>query len=156
MACPMSQTELKVSPRSQRNSPGQMVGIDEALIEKVVHHFYDRVREDPILGPIFQHHVTDWPVHLERLCAFWSSVLLTTGRYKGTPMQVHVALSQDEGSKFGEIQFEHWLGLFQQSVGDLCDEPAAELFMDRACRIASSLQMAIDVNQGRLFDNINA
>jgi hemoglobin len=67
-------------------APGIDVGITEAVIPSLVHTFYARVRRDPLLDPIFNAHVQDWPAHLDKLCAFWSSVMLMTGRYKGTPM----------------------------------------------------------------------
>ena len=60
--------------------------IDEAGLERLIPLFYERVRADPEIGPIFNEAVADWPGHLERLIAFWSSVMLTTGRYKGSPL----------------------------------------------------------------------
>ena len=43
-----------------------------------------------MLGPIFNNAIADWPEHLEKLTAFWSSVMLTSGRYKGNPMAAHL------------------------------------------------------------------
>src|SRR3546814_3747930 len=62
-------------------------GIDEAMIEDLVHRFYARVREDALLGPVFEERVADWGSHLQRMCSFWSSVALMTGRYHGRPME---------------------------------------------------------------------
>ena len=61
-------------------------GITEAMIERLVHGFYARVRSDPVLGPIFDARVEHWEPHLAQMCAFWSSVALMAGRYHGTPM----------------------------------------------------------------------
>ena len=58
-------------------------GIDEALIERLVRGFYSRVREDVMLGPVFQARIADWEPHLQRMCAFWSSIALMSGRYEG-------------------------------------------------------------------------
>ena len=58
----------------------------EDRIKLLVDHFYARVREDELIGPLFNSAVADWPEHLEKLTAFWSSVMLTSGRYKGNPM----------------------------------------------------------------------
>lgn len=67
--------------------------IDEALIERLVNAFYARVRRDPRLGPIFEQNLSaDWPTHLGRMCRFWSSVILKTGRYKGRPVPAHLRL----------------------------------------------------------------
>ena len=51
-------------------------GIDEAIIERLVRTFYDRVRTDPLLGPVFAAKIQDWEPHLQRMCAFCSSVAL--------------------------------------------------------------------------------
>lgn len=47
--------------------------IDEALIERLVRRFYEDVRSEPELGPIFAEAVSgDWELHLDTTCAFWS------------------------------------------------------------------------------------
>ena len=58
-------------------------GIDEAIIQRLVHAFYDSMRADTVLGPIFSARIVDWEPHLQRMCVFWSSVTLMTGRYQG-------------------------------------------------------------------------
>ena len=37
--------------------------LDEAAIALLVDRFYDRVRRDPELGPVFNNAVHDWDVH---------------------------------------------------------------------------------------------
>ena len=58
-------------------------GIDEVMINRLVRGFYARVREDALIGPIFNSRITEWEPHLQRMCDFWSSVALLTGRYHG-------------------------------------------------------------------------
>ena len=82
-------------------------GIDEPMIEHLVRLFYQRIQAEPVLGPIFATRVADWEHHIEKLCAFWSSVALMTGRYSGTPMQSHLHLP------VGWPHFAHWLALFR-------------------------------------------
>jgi hypothetical protein len=65
-------------------------GITELMIEKLVRGFYDKVRADEVLGPIFEARIRDWEPHLQQMFAFWSSVALMTGRYHGTPMVKHM------------------------------------------------------------------
>lgn len=60
-------------------------GIDEAMIERLVRGFYERVRGDDLIGPIFAARISDWEPHLQRMIAFWSSVALLSGRYHGRP-----------------------------------------------------------------------
>jgi hemoglobin len=124
-------------------APGVGAGITEAMIRDLVHAFYARVRSDPLLGPIFNTRVADWPAHLDKLCAFWSSVMLMTGRYKGTPMRVHAELPE-----IASQHFQHWLALFQATAREVCPDAAASLFVDRSQRIAQSLQLGIALHRG--------
>jgi hemoglobin len=115
------------------------------MIHALVHAFYARVREDPSLGPIFNGAIRDWNEHLDKLCAFWSSVTLMSGRYKGTPMQAHAALPAVDAR-----HFQRWLALFAETARMHCPPAAAALFVDRAERIAQSLQMGIALHRGQL------
>ena len=127
-------------PVSARDcTPGGNLGIDRALITRVVHRFYDEIRTDDMLAPIFDARIAPerWPVHLEIMVEFWSSVLLTTATYKGRPVPAHLPLPIDDR------HFRRWLGLFESVVRQLCPPPAADLFLDRAQRIAASLRYAI-------------
>ncbi len=110
-----------------------------AGLNQLVCCFYERVRHDPELGPVFETTVADWPEHLERLSDFWSSVMLTSGRYKGSPVAVHLALSARPSSRL----FERWLELWRASVEDLFDDASAEALLTKADRIAESLQLAM-------------
>lgn len=120
-------------------------GIDEALIERLVRGFYGKVRADPMLGPIFDARIADWEPHLQRMCAFWSSVALLTGRYHGQPMQAHGPLPIDA------VHFDRWLALFEETARELCTPPAADHFIDRARRIAESLELGIAMSRGTLL-----
>ncbi|MEI9984982.1 MAG: group III truncated hemoglobin [Aliidongia sp.] len=63
----------------------------EEAIFRLVDGFYADIRRDPSLGPIFERAIgADWPAHLDTMNRFWSSVMLTSGRYKGNPMVVHL------------------------------------------------------------------
>lgn len=120
----------------------ETTGIDEAMIERLVHAFYARVREDALLGPIFDARIEDWDRHLERMCAFWSSVALMTGRYSGQPMRAHMPLPVD-----GE-HFDRWLVLFEATARAVCPPAAAEHFLERARRIAQSLELGVAGQNG--------
>ncbi len=117
-------------------------GIDEAMIERLVHRFYDRVRADPVLAPIFDARIADWAPHLDRMCAFWSSVALMSGRYHGRPMEAHQDLPVDRS------HFARWLELFRETAHTECPPAAATHFIERAERIAESLQLGIAVRRG--------
>ncbi len=124
-------------------APGLAVGITEPMIRELVHTFYAEVRRDPVLGPIFEARIDNWPEHLDKLSAFWSSVVLMTGRYKGRPMPVHMAIAE-----ISRTHFERWLALFRKTAKAVCPAPAAAVFIDRAERIAESLHLGISIQRG--------
>jgi len=120
-------------------------GITEAMIERLVHAFYDKVRTDQVLGPVFAARIRDWQPHLAQMCEFWSSVALMTGRYHGTPMVKHMPLPVDAG------HFDRWLALFEQTAREVCPPEAAAHFLDRARRIAASLELGVANANGVLL-----
>lgn len=115
----------------------QETGIDEALIERLVRGFYARVRDDALIGPVFEARIKDWEPHLQQMFAFWSSVALMTGRYHGQPMRKHLPLPVDAR------HFDRWLALFEATARELCGPKAADHFIERARRIAESLELGI-------------
>ena len=124
-------------------APGLDAGVDEEMIGMLVDRFYAAVRRDEILGPVFEARIQDWDDHLEKLRAFWSSVVLMTGSYKGRPMPVHLAIEE-----ISKEHFARWLDLFGKTALAVCPPAAAALFIDRAGRIAESLQMGISLHRG--------
>ncbi|MGA8759960.1 MAG: group III truncated hemoglobin [Stellaceae bacterium] len=119
-------------------------GIDEPMIEQLVRTFYGRARLDPLIGPIFENKVHDWERHLSRICAFWSSVALMSGRYHGQPMVAHLPLPIDTP------HFDRWLEIFAETAGDICPPAAAAYFLERARRIADSLELGIAARKGEI------
>jgi hemoglobin len=135
------------SAAALRQGPGVAVGVTEPMIHAVVHGFYDQIREDPALGPIFNREIHDgeWDAHLAKMCDFWSSVLLMTGRFKGAPMVVHTRIPDIRGTHFAR-----WLCLFRQTTERLCPPEAAALFVAKSEMIAQSLQLGIAASRGEL------
>lgn len=113
--------------------------IDEAGLARLIPIFYDRVRADAELGPLFNAAVNDWPEHLERLIAFWSSVMLTTGRYKGSPMVAHLK----HKANITPALFDRWLALWSEVTDEVMPSAAAAALQAKAARIAESLQLAL-------------
>jgi hemoglobin len=113
--------------------------IDEPGLERLVHAFYARVREDAELGPIFNRAIADWPEHLAKLHAFWSSVMLTSGRYKGQPVPAHLK----HRDRITPALFDRWLALWGQTARELMTPEAAQALEAKAGRIAESLQLAM-------------
>lgn len=109
-------------------------------IELLVHDFYHHIQQHPDLGPIFNTHIHNWPDHLATMVTFWSSLLLKTGDFTGSPMMKHAAIAQLRADLF-----ESWLKLFKAR----CEQhPNAELGKDAwafATRIARSLWMGYQI-----------
>lgn len=122
-----------------------MMEITEDDIDRLVPAFYERIRQDSVLGPIFGGAIDDWPRHLEILKAFWSSVMRTSGRYKGQPMVAHVRHAEAMTPE----NFARWLSLWQQTSDELLPSEKAAAFQDRAARIAESLQLGVQFYRDR-------
>ena len=114
--------------------------VTESTIKAQVDAFYARVRRDAVLGPIFTDAIADhaWPAHLEKMYAFWSSVMLTSGRYKGDPVSTHRKVTAIEPPMFG-----NWLDLFEATAAELFVPEIARQFACKARRIAESLKLAM-------------
>jgi len=107
-----------------------------ADVVRLVDSFYDRVRADDLLGPIFDTVArTDWAVHLPKMYDFWETVLFGTPAYHGQPLGVHLALAQRVA--LGETEFQRWLALFMANVDSLFAGRMADEAKVRAGRIAT-------------------
>jgi hemoglobin len=113
--------------------------ITEEGLKRLVSVFYARVREDESLGPIFNDAIENWPDHLDKLIAFWSSVMLTTGRYKGNPVAAHLK----HGARISPELFQRWLALWNRTTAEVMEPVAAAALQAKAARIAESLQLAL-------------
>jgi hemoglobin len=103
-----------------------------ADVIRLVDTFYDKVRHDGLLSPIFAH--VDWPAHLPVMYNFWSSLLFGDQSYNGSPFMPHKGLAIDQS------HFARWLELFTETVDrDFAGERASEL-KQRAHSIAAMFQ----------------
>lgn len=135
--------------REQVQREALQIGIDEDYITVLVDTFYDRIRSHEVLGPIFADAIgSNWEPHLDKMKQFWSSVARNTGQYSGKPVPAHQKLTQVQ-----QQHFAIWLDLFAQTLADTAPTPqAANYFMERAERIARSLQMAMFDRPGAFAD----
>lgn len=119
--------------------------VTEEDIARLVPRFYARVRADEVLGPIFNRAIGDWPRHLGKLEAFWSSVMLTSGRYKGQPMVAHLRHAEHMTLE----NFSRWLALWIEVTEEVLGPEAAAAFQEKAGRIAESLQLGVQFHRQR-------
>ncbi len=109
-----------------------------ASIEAMVATFYERVRADERLGPLFEHRLAGrWPQHLERMVSFWRTVLLREVSFKGDPVGRHRAHADVVSGDYAL-----WLDLFRQVVRTQFAPDAAQAVIAAAERIAESLWLA--------------
>lgn len=113
----------------------------EAEISTLVYTFYDKVRADPLIGPVFNNAIHDWDTHLAIMVRFWSSVLIGSGTYSGAPMPKHVALPGLDAD-----MFVRWLQLFHETTETLPNRLFAERAEEAAHRIARSLWFGYQMN----------
>ena len=122
--------------------------VDRTFIGRLVREFYGRVRRDDRLGPIFAGVIgNDWEPHLEKMTDFWCAVILKNGAYGGRPVPAHLKLKQVR-----EEDFDVWLGHFRKTAEARCPPEVAEVFIDRAERIARSLKLAMFFRLDRSLD----
>jgi hemoglobin len=123
------------------NSPP---AFDQATIATLVDHFYEKVRVDAHIGPVFNAAVSDWDAHKRLLTSFWSSIALRAGTYRGNPMAAHRPLPIDAA------HFDRWLALWQETCAEELDATHATQMVEYAGRIGRSLKYGLGIHpQGR-------
>jgi hemoglobin len=111
--------------------------ITESQIASLVERFYAKVQVDPEIGPIFQGAIENWDAHLALLKDFWSTVLLTTGRYKGNPLLAHFPLP------IKETHFSRWLTLFSETAREEMSPAQAAIVERKAELIAMNMKRVL-------------
>lgn len=111
--------------------------LNEALLAAQVGCFYDKVRVDPMLGPVFAPRVHDWDAHKVLMTSFWATVVLRSGHYRGNPLAKHRPLA------IGTMHFERWLALWQEAAYETLDAPSAALLAGYAERIGYGMRVGL-------------
>jgi hemoglobin len=127
-------------------------GITEESLGRLVAAFYFKVRSDELIGPVFEKAISDWPEHLDKLQAFWSSVMLTTGRYKGRPLPAHLK----HADSISSASFARWLQIWRETAAELLPPAGAAAIAEKASRIAESLALGIAYAADRPRGPLNA
>jgi hemoglobin len=142
----MTASEHAEQARAHKMAEALACGIDDALISRLVEHFYETIRQDAMLGPIFAQKIADWPHHMARMKAFWASIMLESGRYSGNPMQKHIAIGGLDA-----VHFERWSALWGLALTEIAPNPqVSDRFRDAAMRIGESLLTGIEIDRGGL------
>lgn len=125
---------------SRYENHAEAAGVTEAVIRQVIAAFYERVKRDAILGPVFENIVGDhWDAHVEKVCSFWLYATRLSREYNGRDfMPAHI--------KHPSIQpalLSQWLHLFRETTDEMCTKEAASALVDIARRMAVSIEMSL-------------
>lgn len=105
--------------------------VNRSSVELLVNDFYSGIREDELLGPIFNGIIGDrWPEHLGKMYSFWETVLLGNHTYSGAPFMPHARLPLEQK------HFDRWLALFDQTVDRHFEGVVADDAKARAAKMA--------------------
>lgn len=114
-------------------------------VSKLVNSFYDKIRTDEMLGPIFDMHLQgdDWPPHLEKLTDFWETNLFGIPKFRGHPGRAHVIVDRSLDFGVTEEHFSHWVELWHETLDELFHGPLAERAKEAALGMSKGLYMAV-------------
>ncbi|AMA49674.1 MULTISPECIES: group III truncated hemoglobin [Flavobacterium] len=107
-------------------------------IELLVNTFYEKVKVDTLIGPIFNGIIKDWTPHLNKMYNFWETVLLKVHTYSGAPFPPHAKMPLEE------IHFNRWIKLFNTTVDNLFTGKKADEIKWRASKMAELFQYKIE------------
>jgi hemoglobin len=121
-------------------------------IEILVNKFYDKVKQDEVIGFIFNDIVkVNWEKHLPRMYDFWENTIFYTGTYTGNPMEMHKHLNRVV--PLSTEQFLQWNKLFVLTVDENFDGNHALLAKQRAISISTIMQIKI-IEENKHTDKI--
>lgn len=124
-------------PLSLYMAPKEILTLDD--VKLLVDTFYSKIRQDELLGPIFNERIQDrWPVHLAKMYTFWQTLLLEEHTYNGRPFPPHMELPVDHQ------HFERWLAIFTATIDELFSGEKAAEAKWRAANIAKMFESKIN------------
>ncbi|HET6632877.1 MAG TPA: group III truncated hemoglobin [Rhodanobacteraceae bacterium] len=111
--------------------------LEPARVAALVDRFYEKVRADPLLGPVFDAVIEDWDEHKRLLTSFWCTIVLRKGEYRGNPMGKHKPLP------IRSAHFDRWLALWRETAPQVLDAEGAALMIAYADRIGRGLHLGM-------------
>lgn len=121
------------------------VGLTEPILREVVYVFYDKVRNDEVLAPIFNKAIgPKWDRHIEKVYQFWlMATRLGTGYQAGNFMPAHL-----RHSSIGAAAASRWLALFKQTLAERCSPEIGDVLFDIANRMAENILVGLEKQKG--------
>ncbi len=115
---------------------------NRADVELLINSFYDRVKQDDVIGFIFNDVAkVNWEHHLPVMYDFWENIIFFTNKYQGNPMIVHINLNARV--PLTKEHFQRWLQLFTATTDELFEGKNANTAKEKAISIASIMQYKI-------------
>ena len=115
----------------------EIISLDD--IKTLVDTFYEKVRTDELIGPIFNERIQDrWPQHLQKMYTFWQTILLDDHTYFGSPFPPHANLP------VSHIHLEKRMELFIQTIDELFGGEKAKEAKWRAGKMAEMFESRIE------------
>lgn len=111
-------------------------------IKTLVDSFYEKVKQDELLAPIFESRITgDWGPHLETMYRFWNAALFNVREYTGNPFMTHKNLP------LAQEHFERWINLFYQTIDELFEGDVAEEAKRRSMIMAHTFYSRMQIRK---------
>ncbi len=108
-----------------------------ADVERLVREFYERALADPVIGWIFVDVAKlNLEAHLPRIAAFWETILLGAGSYRGGAFRPHALLHAKVPLRAGH--FDRWLWLWRTTVDEMFAGERADMAKAHAQRVAKA------------------
>lgn len=115
-------------------------------IRAMVDSFYGKIRNDGLLGELFDSRIGDrWPEHLEKMYRFWQTILLEEHTYEGRPFPPHAKMPLDKQ------HFDRWVSIFDENINELFEGEKAEEAKWRAHRMAALFRSKIEYLQSNPY-----
>lgn len=129
---------MKVKMESEKGKVKNDIRNEED-IKLMVDTFYEKVREDELLGSIFNNVIGDyWDVHLEKMYRFWRTLALKEYVYHGNPFDAHTKLPVKKE------HFERWVSIFTSTVSELFEGETADEAKKRATFMAEMFRVKME------------
>lgn len=114
-------------------------------VSQLVHAFYDKIREDDELGPIFNAHLDEktWPPHLEKLTDFWETTLFGIRKFKGNPPSAHARVDHNMNHGITQEHFAQWIRLWFTTIDERFEGKLADRAKNAARRMSTGLYLAV-------------
>ncbi|MGB5818953.1 MAG: group III truncated hemoglobin [Saonia sp.] len=109
----------------------------------LVRTFYDKIRADEILGPIFNGIISDWESHIILLVDFWETQLFLKRKYMGNPVTAHQEVDDKMNHTITSEHFGLWLNLWFATIDELFEGETAWVAKNRAQKMSTMLFMKI-------------